>query len=143
MQIWSSYLIEYVPKHTGNHCFMVLKVDDLIMFVMVTLVENIRISVMLSVSFSREIYIHNCLFIIITSVCIIIVCLIVSTHTHIHTSGNPSGRFLVFRFHTHSQTLKPDVINPEESQLHPGFQRNTECNQNETKAELQFVSSCS
>ncbi len=75
-------LIEYVPKHTGNHIFMVLKVDDLIMFVMVTLVENIRISVMLSVSFSRAIYIHICLFIIITSVCIIIVCLIVSTHTH-------------------------------------------------------------
>ncbi len=30
------YIIEYVPKHTGNHCFMVLKVDGLIMFVMVT-----------------------------------------------------------------------------------------------------------
>ncbi len=88
------YLIEYVPKHTGNHCFMVLKVDDLIMFVMVTLVETIRIYVMVSVSFSRTIYINICLFIIITSVCIIIV----STHTHIHTSGNPGGRFLVFRF---------------------------------------------
>ncbi len=86
---------------------------------------------MLSVSFRRAIYIHICLFIIIPSVCINIV----STHTHIHTSNNPGERFLVFRFHTHSQTLKPDVINPEESQLHPGFQRNTECNQNETKAE--------
>ncbi len=48
-------LIEYVPKHTGNHIFMVLKVDDLIMFVMVTLVENIRISVMLSVSINQSI----------------------------------------------------------------------------------------
>ncbi len=77
------YLIEYVPKHTGNHCFMVLKVDDLIMFVMVTLVENIRIYVMVSVSFSRAIYIYSYLLIYHNYKCLYYYCINSYSHSHL------------------------------------------------------------
>lgn len=61
---------------------MVLKVYGLLMFVMVTLVEYIRISVMVSfVSFSRAIYVHICLFTKITCVYYYYYYLILSTQT--------------------------------------------------------------
>ncbi len=59
MQVWSSILSRVCP--TGNHFLMVLKVDGLIMFVIVTLVETIRISVNIIIKCFYYYYLFNCI----------------------------------------------------------------------------------